>query len=375
MKKINFFYLSLLAGALLTLGACNDKDEVTPIEPTPENVGIFVLNEGTYGGTSNLGFYSYGTYQYTNAAYSGNLGAGANDMITYGTKLYISVTDANKIVVLNALTKEELKVIDVSTPRYLLALKGKVYATSSKENKLYAIDTTDSYNMKNVEVGHSPEQLTTTNGKIYVANSGWREKLAGGDYDNHISVVNPSTLTVETNITVADNITTIAADTKTNVLYVNASAIYDGESTEPAVPSKLYIVNTATNTVATSLSFGAEAIAVIPELQQAYLISHNYGDNDGSKGQLLVMNTSSSTSPTVQPFAASSNITNPYSLNFIYEASSLYVGDASDYSSNGKMYIFAYDQYSGGLISASQPIDVGVSPKAFAVSHYQSSEN
>jgi len=372
MKKINFFYLSLCIAGVFTFSACNDKDDITPDEPTPENQGIFVLNEGPYGGTSDLGFYSYGTQAYTNAAYAGNLGAGANDMVTYGTKLYISVTDANKIVVLNALTKEELKVINISTPRYLLALKGKIYATSSEENKLYAIDTTENYTMNSVEVGHSPEQLTTTNGKIYVANSGWKDVQNGGEYDNRISVVNPTTLAVDANIEVADNLTAIAADTKTNMLYVNASAIYeDGEIT---TPSTLYIVNTASNSIAKTMTFGAESITVIPELKQVYLVSHNYGDTDGSKGQLLVMDTRSATEPVVQTFGSAANMTNPYSVKFLYESLALYVGDASDYTGNGKMHVFGYDQYSGSLTYGGS-VDVGVIPKTFAPSYYLDTEN
>lgn len=355
--KINSLYLSLLAGTLLTLGACSkNDDDVAPIEQLPENTGMFVLNEGAFGGASNLGFYSYGTNQYSNSAFTGNLGSGANDLLVYGSKVYISVTDANKVLVLDAKTKAELKVLNISLPRYLLAYKGKVYATSHGENKLFAIDTTSSFSMNSITVGKSPEQLTTTNGKIYVANSGWRDALNGGTYDNHISVVNPTTLTIEKDIVVAENISAIAADTTKNVLYVNASAIYSGS--QISKPSKLFIVNTANDQVE-GMSFGAEKIVVIPQVKKAYLVSSNRTNDGKNTFCSLDLNTK-----TVQNITLSNvTVEQPYSLTFIPEIPRLILGDAKNYTSNGQMHVFGL--YQSGDLGFDYSLPVGVNPVKF----------
>ncbi|WP_134088216.1 YncE family protein [Olivibacter sp. XZL3] len=358
--KFNSLYLSLLAGALLTLGACskNDDDDVTPTMPIAENAGYFILNEGS-SLNSSLSFYNLSTGNYTNNVYS-NLGTGANDLITYGTKLYVSVTNANKVVVLDSETKQELGTVNISLPRNLLSYRGRVYATGQGNNELVAIDTT-TFSTTSVAVGNSPEQLAATGGNIYVANSGWREKLDGGDYDNTISVVNASSLTVTGSIEVAENLVAIAADSVRNTLYVNANATYEGVT--ETNPSKLYVVNLSNNQI-TPMTFGAEQIIVIPMTQttsQAFLISTNFNNNTSGKGQLLTMDTGSQT---VQTFGQSGlAIDNAYSIDFLPQLSAIVVGDAKDYTSNGTMSLFEY--YNGAWVGTGS-LEVGVSPKAFA---------
>jgi|GEM_PF-726878 len=362
MKKINFFYLSLCIAGVFTFSACNDKDDVTPIDNRlPEDMGLFVLNEGTLGSSSNLGFFSYGTNEYTDDIYTG-LGQGANDLVVYGSKVYISVTDGNQVLVLDARTKEKLKVLDISLPRYLLAYKGKVYVTSHGENKLTEIDTTSSFSTRSVPVGRTPEQLTTTDGKIYVTNSGWRDALNGGDYDNHISVVNPTTMTIVKDITVAKNISTIAADTVNNVLYVNASAIYDG--TEISTPSKLYTVNTATDEIYDKFTFGAEKIVVVPEYKRAYFISSNRTTDDKNTFGSINIDNNNVQNITV----ANADIKQPYSLSFVPEIGRLIVGDAKNFSESGSMFVLGWYQSSGDL-GLEYSMGVGVSPLKFGFTY------
>jgi len=359
MKKLNQFYLALLGMALFTLGACTDTDD-TDIIPTPivENAGYFILSEGANAQNSTLGFYNVTDGSYDNNAYT-DLGSGGNDLITYGTKLYISVTDANKVVILDSETKEEIETLTISLPRRLLSYRGKVYVTSQGENQLVAIDTT-SFATTSTPVGNSPEQLTAIDGKIYVANSGWREKMNGEDYDNTISVVDANSFSLTNSITVADNLVAIAADSVRNTLYVNANSTYEG-STETN-PSKLYVINLSNNQI-TPMTFGAEEIVVIPSssISQAFLISHNYGNNTTGNGQLLIMDTSNQT---VQAFGQSSaSIQNAYSIRLLPQLGAIAIGDAKDYTSNGLMHLFGYSD--GTWIYGGQ-LEVGVSPKAFA---------
>lgn len=360
MKKINFFYLSLVAGTLFTLGACNDKnDDVIPQKPIPEYVGLFVLNEGS-GLNSGLGFMSYQTGTYSDNAVS--VGAGGNDLIRYGSKLYITATNDNKVLVVEAQTKKTLETIQLDGPRFLLPYKGKVYVTNGN-NQLTKIDTA-TYTKSSIEVGRSPEQLAATNGKIYVANSGWKDAATSG-YDNRISVVNPNSFAVEKSITVAENISTIAADTIKNMLYVNAAAIYNADN-EITSPSKLYTVNTSNDEVK-PLNFGAEVIYVLAAktnnggtFGMAYMISSNYTDG---KQACLMMNLDNQQ---IQTFA--NGLTAPYSIDYIPEIPPygvIAIGDAKDYTSKGTVNF--YDYSSGQL--ASTPLEVGVAPKKAVFSH------
>lgn len=352
--KINSLYLSLLAGTLLTLGACSKNDDPEPLPPGPDEIGFYFLNEGSNLNSSVdfLGYYNGG---YTENAYSGTIGKGGNDMIIYGSKLYITATDANKVIVLDAASKEELEVINISLPRYLLGYRGKVYVTAHGENKVTVLDTT-SFSTNDIAVGRSPEQITATGGKVYVANSGWRDAATQG-YDNRISVINPTTLTVENSIDIAENVQKIAADTTQNVLYIGASETFYGEKK----PARLYVYNTA-NSQLTSMNFGIEDITIVPissSIRQAYLISANY--NNTSKPTCLVMNLANQT---VQELTTGGSIQTPYSIDFLPQLGLIAVGDAKDYQSKGTMYF--YQLYNDGRATLSGSQAVGISPKAVA---------
>jgi len=351
MKKINFFYLSLVAGALFTLGACNDKnDDVTPMPTLPDYVGFNILNEGS-GLNSGLGFIKYGDFSYSDNVV--NVGAGGNDLVSYGSKLYITATDANKVIVVEARTKKELETIQLDGPRFLLPYKGDIYVTNG-DNQLTKIDTA-TYAKSSIEVGRSPEQLAATNGKIYVTNSGWKDAANSG-YDNRISVVNPNSFSVEKNITVAENINTIAADTIKNMLYVNAAAIYNADN-EITSESKLYTVNISNDEVK-PLTFGAEKICILATTTTAgstvrigYFISSNYTDGKQSCVMMSLDNQQT------QTFAT--GLTAPYSIDMIPELPVLVIGDAKDYSAKGTINF--YDYSSGQQLA--NPVEVGVAPK------------
>lgn len=355
MKKINSFYLSLAAGALLTLGACSKKNEnITPRIPLPDYIGFYILNEGAYPGlNSTIGFTEYETGAYTDNVVSGSVGQGANDLVRYGSKVYVSATNSNIVTVIETYSKKILKTIQLTSPRYLLPYRGKIYATNG-DNQLTAIDTS-SYETSSIEVGRSPEQLTATNGKIYVTNSGWKDVQNGGSYDNRLSVINPSSFSVEKNITVANNINTISADTVKNILYVNAAAIYEGNNI--ASPSKLYVINT-TNDDIKPLNFGAESIDVVGlnDIRQAYLISSNYAEG---KSSVLIMDLDNQQ---VQQFPAS-NLTAPYSINFINETRFISITDAKDYNGKGTVNLFNFQG------QAYEPMEVGIVPKKVVFSH------
>lgn len=352
--KINSLYLSLLAGTLLTLGACSKNDDDVIQQPIREEIGFYILNEGA-NLNSSLDFLGYESGTYTENAYSGSLGKGGNDMIIYGSKLYITATDANKVIVLDAASKEELEVINISLPRYLLGYRGKVYVTAHGENKVTVLDTT-SFSTNDIAVGRSPEQITATGGKVYVANSGWRDAATQG-YDNRISVINPTTLTVENSIDIAENVQKIAADTTQNVLYIGASETFYGEKK----PAKLYVYNTA-NSQLTPMNFGIEDIAIVnlsSSIKQAYMISANY--NNTTKPTCLVMNLSNQT---VQPLTTGTSIETPYSIDFLPQLPAIAIGDAKDYQSKGTLNLYRF--YNDGSAAPWGSQAVGVSPKAFA---------
>ena len=357
-RKFNHFYLSLLGGVLLTLGACNDKnDDITP-QPIDENLGVYVLNEGNFGSNNA----SVGVYNFSKQAYETilpNIGDTGNDIGRYGNKLYVVVnggsSTSGKLLVYDITNSERIGDIPMDHPRFIKFYKGKAYVTHG-ENGLSQLATGATLSslpsvLKTIEVGRTPEQLTIFKDKIYVANSGALSESEG--HDNRVSVVNVNSFSLDRSIEVANNITSIHSDTVNNTLYVNASAIYGSQGITS--PSKLYAVNTSTD-AKTSFTFGAEQMFI--SVTSAMLISSN--KTEGKYNILLTNNIQN------QQFTdnaiSTTGMTAPYGISFVPEIGVVAVADAKDYKSNGDLYL--YDAgYGMGLITK---IAAGIIPKKVA---------
>ena len=138
------------------------------------------------------------------------LGDTANDMLIYGSKMYIAVNKSATIEVTD-LSGKSLKTIspkDESNvpqqPRMLTAAGGNVYVTLF-DGHLACIDTTSMEIVKKVKVGPNPEGVCELNGKLYVANSGGYNLVQ----DSTLSVVDMNTFEEVEKIVVTINPKTI----------------------------------------------------------------------------------------------------------------------------------------------------------------------
>lgn len=339
-RKFNHFYLSLLGGALLTLGACSKNDDPIPQEPLPDNVGMFVLNEGQFGQqNASLGFIKFKDGSYSDTTI---LGSNANDAIRYGGNIYITVTESNKVVVINYYNSKIVKSIPMKQPRNLTFIDKKVFVTNYN-NRVVAIDTTSLSPVDSIEVGRTPEEIVRMNGKLYVANSGSKDGWSSGNFDKTISVLNPSPLSISRTIEVAENVTSLTADSARNRLYANTATIDDSR------PSRLYVINTQSeNEAPVKLTFGASRMVTVDN--QALLISDNF---EANKKQILLMDL---TNRNTEKFIENSEIKDPYGLGF--ENGQIWIGDANGYSGKGKVYI-----YNNNTLNTS--INVNYVPKKF----------
>lgn len=135
------------------------------------------------------------------------LGNTANDIIIYGSKMYIAVSGEGTIEVtdLNAKSLRQIKCGEQGEqPRYLAAHGDKVYATYYN-GYVARIDTATLEVEKQCAVGRNPEQLAVYEEKIYVANSGgmdWNTELG---YDKTVSVIDIETFTETAKIGVVLN--------------------------------------------------------------------------------------------------------------------------------------------------------------------------
>ena len=207
MKPFSFRRLVrhlLLPAALLPIFASCEKE--MPQTPYFCEGKYLVLNNGDWGkNDASVGrwqdvkkvYYPDAFYQ-TNNQHLGDLG---QDVMVYGSKIYIAVSGSKKIFVTD-LNLHLIRTInsDDMHPRQLAAAEGKVYATLY-EGYLAEIDTTD-FSLRKTKVGDYPEGVVVYNEKAYVANSGG---LNYPNYGKTLSVVDLSSFQEEKTLTVNDN--------------------------------------------------------------------------------------------------------------------------------------------------------------------------
>ena len=169
----------------------------------------YVLNSGDWqSSNSSLTKYDFSTgatvSNYFEAQNGRCLGNTANDLLVYGSKMYIAISGESTIEVTSLDAKSIKQIRCAGQPRYLASDGDKVYATYY-DGRVARIDTASLEVDAMVNVGRNPEQLAVYNGCLYVANSGGMDYNTALGYDNTVSVVNLSTFTEVEKIEVVCN--------------------------------------------------------------------------------------------------------------------------------------------------------------------------
>jgi hypothetical protein len=322
------------AGESSAIAHLSITDLIPGIDPEPvkEN-GIYVLNSGTQGGNNatldyfsfELGIHSTDIFEKAN---NRKLGSLANDMIIYGSKIYIAV-DNSKTIEVTDLKAKSLKTIKTEgNPRYLLGYGGSVYATLMN-GKLVRVDTTDLDVILTLPVGRNPEQLAAARDTIYVANSGGMDYNTPLGYDTTISVVDPATFKEIRKIPVHADPLNIQTD--------NAGNIYVASMGDYTTPPVLQKITTSSG-----------AVSVIPDAHPSEMASEGgkiymfYAGYDANWAPLpLVYGTYdvSSGKYTAESWLKDNLPPKPYKIFANRDLPHLYY-TSGDYSSNGEVYVY-----------------------------------
>ncbi len=182
----NKYGIILLVFSLILFG-CRENHSPTETDPppavTPGEAFLVVLNEGIYG-QNNSTITTYAPlsetaeqHAYSNANSGARLGDTANDMVLKDGKFYIAVDVSNKIEVIDSATLVSEGFIDLgadSSPREIcFTPDGYGYVTSLYRNAVIKFDPESKTVLTEIPVGQLPEGIVYSDGKIYVANSGF----------------------------------------------------------------------------------------------------------------------------------------------------------------------------------------------------------
>ena len=184
-----------LLAAVTLFAACNNEGDVpeVPSGSGSGNAVCYVLNSGDWkSNNSSLTKCDLETgavvQNYFELQNGRGLGNTANDIIVYGSKMYIAVAGESTIEIASLDAKSISQIKCTAQPRYLAACGDKVYVTYY-DGHVARIDTASLEVDAMVAVGRNPEQLAVCDGKLYVANSGGMDYNTALGYDNTVSVI------------------------------------------------------------------------------------------------------------------------------------------------------------------------------------------
>jgi len=350
----NRIFLGLFMTASLFITSCSNDDDAPGIDETGDFAnGMFILNEGNFGSNnSSVSFYGNdGTlanniFQSVNGE---NLGDTAQSMLLEDDKAYIILNVSNTIEVVNRYTFESLGTISTGlvNPRYMVIENGKGYVSnwgdpSNPDDDFVAVINLSLNSVEStIPVTEGPDRMEEENSKIYVAHSG------GYNYGNTVSVINPANNSVSQTITVGDFPNSLFE--KGGKLYVlcGGKPSWTGDETSGA----LFVINTLSDTTISSFDFPATQ-------HPSQLVEENGNLYYTIDNQIYTANLNFTSLPSNALFSTSSQ--GVYGVyGFAVENGKIYVGDAVDYISAGKVHIY---DLSGTLETS---LEVGLLPNGF----------
>jgi len=354
--------LSILSAVIILLLASCSKDDTAPKQPdiTPAN-GLYVTSDGTFEGDGSLSYYDFATQQvapdfYGNQNNTATLGNFVNDMIIYGSKMYIVVNGSSTVVVADKYTAKNIKTIYFTSdgtkngtefqPRFITAQGKNVFVTSS-DGYVSAVDTNTLAITKRIKVGSTPEGIIVSGNNLYVANSGWKDVPWGSTtgFDSTVSVIDINSLTEIKKIKTGINGLGFAINSDGSIY----EATLGNTGYQGSVSGKIYIIKN--NQLQDSINIATSGKLSIFN-NNAYVFNYDYNT---SKATVSVINLSTKS---INNFITDGTIVQyPYGLNIDESNGDVYVTDAVDNTDPGK--VFCFDK------TGKKKFDFSVAPAVF----------
>ncbi len=356
MRKLNNVVIVFLSAVLLY--GCRKEEKIIP--PTETNVtsgdtgtvkGFYLLNEGNMGSNkASLDYFDYesGVYQKNifptrNPQVTKELGDVGNDIQINGGRLYAVINVSNLVEVLDLKTARQVGTISIPNCRYIVFDKGYAYVSSyagpvaidpnARQGYVARIDTATLQVLDTVVVGYQPEEMVIRDNKLYVANSGGYRVP---NYDNTVSVIDLASFKEIKKITVAINLHRMEKDNDDNI-YISSRGDYNN------IPSNTYIldkndrVSNVLNVPNSNMTLSGDSLFLY-SAEWSYITSSNtisYAIINTKTKQVVTRNFIKG--------GLEKQITVPYGLAVNPETKEIFITDAKDYVSPGRLYCFAAD--------------------------------
>jgi YVTN family beta-propeller protein len=347
-------YILLVVGLGILVSCKKEPIEESPNTPVDYfKNGLLVVNEGLFQqNNSTLSWVDLSNDAVNNEVFeqktNRQLGDVGNDIIRYGSKIYIVVNVSSTIEILDAKSGTSIKQIQMThngipkQPRFAAKTNGKLFV-SCFDGYVDVIDTASMEVTQRIQVGANPDEIHFANNLLYVANSGG---LSYPNVDSTLSVIDPNTLTEINRIVVGKNPTRVSSDNNGNIYVITQTGFN-------TLNSQLVKVNPQTLTVASV--FPWQVMRMTPMNNHMILYISN---NNVSSIQLMDTQSGTITNPN---FLDAGLFTTYYGAQYDAARNQLYCFDAMSYVNKGYIRIFSS---TGNFI---KNIQVGLNPSKLLI--------
>ena len=351
MKFSKLVLVAVVSSVFFVSCTNDDNNHETPLGDYDN--GALILNQGGFfKGNSSVSYLSDDFMTQQNNIFSLvnptiTLGDTGQDIGFNGDLAFIVLNVSNKIEVVNRYTMKHVATINagLNNPRYIAFSNGKGFVTNWGDGGNASDDFVAVLNLTNytvsstIAVVEGPERIIANNNKLYVAHQG------GYGYGNTISVIDGSTNTVSTKVTVGDVPNSL--EISNGSLYVICGGKPSYAPTETA--GSFIKINVSNNVVTSTINFPEKT-----HPSNLDVVDSNVFYTVGS--DIYKSTLSATTLPSTPLFSTTAQgVYGVYS--FAVHNNKVFVGDAGDYSSNGKVFIYSSTgtlekEYTVGIIPA-----------------------
>lgn len=322
----------------------------TPADVNAEPAGLYLLDEGNMGGNNaQLDFLNFHNSYYIRDVFSEynpdvvkGFGDTGNDVQVYGGKVFAVLNGSHKVEVMDAYTVKRLAKVDVPNCRYVAFDGNNAYVTSwvatestavaDQKGALYKVDLGTYKVVGEVSVGYQPEQVVILDGKAYVANSGGYHT----GYDNTVSVVDLSSMSVDYTIDVAVNLSRMLVDADGDI-WVSSIGNYSD------ISGALYCLAKKGDRyeVAARLDVPVSSMAVCGN--SIYALGTTYGADWKPVTSYCKVDAKSRTVTSGKFISdgTESGISTAYAVAVNPGNGDIYITDAGDYTASGKLHCYS----------------------------------
>lgn len=335
MRK--YFKLSVLFALFATFYACEPQPTQQNDEPKEIGKGYYVVCEGLWGrNNASLDFYditkgetTIDIFQEQNGT---SLGDVANDVIEKNGKLYIVVNGSNCVMVVNKSDCKKIALIPITTsenpqPRNITDAGEYLYVSCFDGNICKINPTTNTIVKTFATQGRNPEQLTVSNGKLYVSCNGG---LDYPNYDKVVEVYDISTDNMLKQIEVGLNPGTAIA--KDGYIYLQIRGNYGD------VAQEIIKINTQTDEITERANLSMSGFDIIGD--KILFTNTDYTTYTNTYQTIPLNNLNATPEDFITTMPEEKTITTPYKIS--HDETNVFITDAKDYVSNGRCFVFDY---------------------------------